>query len=180
MYKGVMKNVSVGMFFLVFALVYLLGASRIASFSPFGNRGLDSKSIPQMLGVLMCVLAALQIVLTVRQNKREAMLRGAPEDTKSRGVRGKPSAAQQESWVAKAPVYGSIGLLVAYVVIYNKLGFILSTTIYLLAATTLLTPAEKRRGKAWFIVSLSIVFTLAVYIVFTKYLTLFLPQGILG
>lgn len=177
MNKNIMKNTGVGIFFIVFALIYLLGTSKITSFSPFGNRGLDSQSIPQMLGALMCALALFQIVLTVQKNKietRAAAGKGETlhENTKERAPGGKAKLS---------PVtLGSVGLLVAYVLVYQKLGFVLSTCAYLLAAITLLTPLEKRGKMMKFIIPFSIVVAFGVYFVFTKYLTLFLPRGILG
>lgn len=173
MNKDIMKNTGVGIFFIVLALVYMLGTSRITSFSPFGNRGLDSQSIPQMLGALMCALALFQVVLTVQKNKRE-MAAAAREDVKA--------GAQEGNWKKKvSPVtLGSIGLLIAYVLVYQRLGFVLSTCAYLFAAITLLTPREKRGKMIKFIVPFSIVVSLSVYFIFTKYLTLFLPRGILG
>lgn len=177
MNKGIMKNTGVAIFFIVFALVYMLGTSRITSFSPFGNRGLDSQSIPQMLGVLMCVLAVLQVAVTVQKNKRD-MLRSAA------GKRGTETgeAAPPVKGISKMNpiVVGSIALLLIYVAIYNKLGFMLSTAFYLITATMLLTPGEKRGRMMVFVIPFSLVMTVAIYYAFTKYLTLFLPRGILG
>lgn len=177
MNKGIMKNTGVAIFFIVFALVYMLGTSRITSFSPFGNRGLDSQSIPQMLGVLMCVLAVLQVAVTIQKNKKDML----------RAVAGKHDAEVMEV-VPPAKgfskinpvVVGSIALLLVYVAIYNKLGFMLSTAFYLITATMLLTPGEKRARMILFIIPFSLLMTVAIYFAFTKYLTLFLPRGILG
>lgn len=179
MNKGIMKNTGVGIFFIMFALIYLLGTSRITSFSPFGNRGLDSQSIPQMLGALMCALALLQVVLTMQKNKREMSAAAekndaAREDAKERVPKG--NGTKKLSPVT----LGSVGLLIAYVLVYQRLGFVLSTCAYLLAAITLLTPPEKRGKMIKFIIPFSIVVSCSVYFIFTKYLTLFLPSGILG
>lgn len=177
MNKGIMKNTGVAIFFIVFALVYMLGTSRITSFSPFGNRGLDSQSIPQMLGVLMCALAALQVIVTIQKNKSD-MRRSASckHDAKTEEA---PPTAKSASKINPV-VVGSIALLIVYVVIYNKLGFILSTAFYLITATMLLTPGEKRGRMMIFVIPFSLVMTVAIYYAFTKYLTLFLPRGVLG
>lgn len=182
MRKDVMKNTGTGIFFIVFSLIYMLGAGRIRSFSPFGSRGLDSQSIPQMLGVLMCALAVSQVALTIQKNKREktAAASAAKEDgTGGVSAEEAPKEKRAEKNNAAA-VWGSIGLLVAYVVVYQRLGFILSTLAYLLSATTLLTPAGKRGKMMFFIVPFSAAVTIFIYYVFTKYLALFLPRGILG
>lgn len=177
MNKGIMKNTKVGLFFIVFSLVYLLGTSRIVSFTPFGNRGLDSKSIPQMLGVLMFVLAAIQIAVTVQQNRRALAASGGSPFAEKKEEK---KAAQSIAKMINPTVAGCIALLILYVLIYARVGFILSTISYLALSIALLTPAEKRKRMMLFIAPFAILFTLAVYVLFTRYLTLFLPSGLLG
>lgn len=179
MNKDIMKDTGVGLFFIMLSLLYLLGTSRITSFSPFGNRGLDSQSVPQMLGALMCVLALFQVILTVQKNKRDISSVARKNDAARENTKGgvqKGKGAKKPSLVT----LGSVGLLIAYVLVYQKLGFVLSTCAYLLAAITLLTPPEKRGKMIKFIIPFSIAVSFSVYFIFTKYLTLFLPRGILG
>jgi len=171
MNKGLLKNTGVGIFFILLALVYMLGTSRIKSFSPFGNRGLDSQSIPQMLGVLMITFSALHVAVTVRQNKRDIAAGRHDKEPEAKAVAPKK---------INPVVWGSIALLIAYAFVYQRLGFLIGTAAYLILATTLLTPPEKRRRMLLFIIPFSIIVTFAVYTIFTKYLTLFLPRGILG
>lgn len=168
MNKGIMKNTGIGIFFILFAHVYLFGTSQIKSFSPFGSRGLDSQSVPQMLGVLMIMLSALHIAVTVHNNRRSMADNGEGESRPKRAKKLNPV------------VLGSIALLIAYILLYQNLGFLLSTFAYLVSVTTLLTPPPKRRRMALFIVPFSAVTACAIYFIFTKYLTLMLPQGILG
>lgn len=183
MNKGLMKNTGVGIFFILFALVYLLGTSHIKSFSPFGNRGLDSQSIPQMLGVLMIALSGLHVAITARQNRREL---AAEADAAEKTPNGAPAEAakqpdlEEDAGKFNPVVWGSIILLIAYAMAYQRLGFLVSTAGYLLLATTLLTPKEDRKRMLLFIVPFSFAVTAAIYIIFTKYLTLFLPRGIWG
>lgn len=176
--KGAMKNSRVGIFFLIFALVYLFGTCRITSFSPFGNRGLDSQSIPRMLGVLMFALAVLQIIITVQHSKLEFKKIASSQQERSCGICWDVSAQGKDANSVKIAIFGTIGMLIAYVTFYNWLGFILSTVLYLIFSITLLTPSCKRRKMVLFIILFSVVFTLAIHSIFTKYLMLLLPQGI--
>lgn len=178
MNKGIMKNTKVGIFFIVLSLIYMLGTSKIVSFTPFGNRGLDSKSIPQMLGILMLVLASLQIAVTVQQNKREIAAPSKKTFVEEEEVEKR--AAQSIINRINPTVAGCIALLLLYVAVYARLGFILSTLGYLIFSIALLTPAEKRKKMMLFIVPFAILFTVAIYALFTRYLTLFLPSGVLG
>lgn len=180
MNKGAMKNMGVGIFFLVFALVYMFGASKIVSFTPFGNRGLDSQSIPQMLGVLMCALAILQLALTALQNKKTLAKKVILQSERQGGTYEKAPPPKKDARDAKIAAIGSIGLLVAYVAVYMRLGFILSTILYLIASVTLLAPPGQRRKMILFVIPFSVIFTFTVYVAFTKYLTLMLPRGMLG
>jgi len=178
MNKGIMKNTGVGIFFILLALAYLSGTSKIVSFTPFGCRGMDSRSIPQMLGVLMLALAVLQVALTAQKNKREAAA-GALKPEERRDICC-GAARRGEKWKTGLMVSYTIALLIAYALMYQKLGFVLSTLLYLLSSTIILTPAEKRKKMTAFIVPFTVVFTALIYILFTKYLTLMLPAGILG
>lgn len=178
MNKGIMKNTKVGIFFIALSLIYMLGTSQIVSFTPFGNRGLDSKSIPQMLGILMLVLASMQIAVTVQQNKRE--IADPCKNSFAEEEKEEKRAAQGIIKRINPTVTGCIALLLLYVVVYSRLGFILSTVGYLVFSIALLTPADKRKKMLLFIVPFAILFTLAVYMLFTRYLTLFLPSGVLG
>ena len=67
------KEIGVGIFFLVFAIAYMAGASTISTFTPFGNRGLDSRSVPELLGILTIILSMThlaQVFLKERKLKR--------------------------------------------------------------------------------------------------------------
>jgi hypothetical protein len=74
----------------------------------------------------------------------------------------------------------SLALLGAYIFLFQKIGFILSTILYLMFSVTLLTPAAKRRRLMPFIVLFSSGVPFLIYFIFTKYLSLILPRGILG
>lgn len=184
------RNMGIGVFFLGASVLYLVGANSISTFSPFGNRGLDSQSIPQMIGIFGCALSILQIVLTRMKMKRQALGKSgssAQVDFVSHcGMNGDNRLSETNETGEKTErersflLFASLGALVVYIFLFQKLGFILSTVLYLLSSATLLTPAKKRSKLSVFIAFFSISFPVLVYIVFTKYLTLFLPKGILG
>jgi hypothetical protein len=68
----------------------------------------------------------------------------------------------------------------AYIFFFTRLGFILSSVLFLLAEISLLIPAEKRKRWAVFIVCFSAGLPVLLYLLFTKPLSMFLPRGLLG
>ena len=71
-------------------------------------------------------------------------------------------------------------LLVLYIGLMKPLGFVITTVFYLIAQMYTLTPREKRtkRNLALFVV-ISLITSLAIYLLFTKVFYLMLPAGIL-
>lgn len=167
MRTDIKKDFAVSLFFAVIAIAYLYGAQNISVFSPFGQQGLDSKSVPRIIGVLTLLLSGVLFVTTLLRHRRQTE---------------NPPATAEAATKKPFPVklVTSIVLLALYIGLYQSLGFILSSIAYLISQSLLLTPAEKRKKWALFIVILSVVFTVGVYVIFSKYLTLFLPSGLLG
>ncbi len=180
------KELWIGIFFLVLSVAYMIGTTTISTFTPFGNRGLDSRSVPLLIGSLVLALASVQIVtiLTKEKKRRAEASLHTTED-----VQGKSEAAEvkQERTIieridAVVPVklVLSFVFLVMYIAAYQTVGFILASTFFLIAESFTLVEKEKRKKWRVFIVVFSIVATLFIYFVFTNYLALFLPKGILG
>lgn len=186
MNKELKKELGVGIFFAALSLAYLLGTTFVSTFTPFGNRGLDSKSVPVLIGGLALVLSASLIISTVSKLKKNHTPALKKEDqvcdsdkvaciTPPKGVEKTKAARSLPIKLVLSVVY-----LVVYFALYQKVGFILSSIFYLLAETFLLTEKTKRKKWALFIILFSIGVTVLIYVVFTRYLTLFLPRGILG
>ena len=74
----------------------------------------------------------------------------------------------------------SLVFLAVYIALYQPLGFILSSIFFLMAESFLLTNKGEVKKWALFIVLFSIGVSIVIYFIFTKYLTLVLPSGILG
>ncbi len=170
MKTDVKKDIAVSLFFMLVAIAYLMGTRSISVFSPFGNQGLDSKSIPIMIGGLMIVFSLMFLAVTLL-NYRKEKASAAPS------VQAQPVASG-----VRIPfkLLASLVLLCLYIVCYQPVGFVISSAAYLILESFLLTPADKRKKWAIFIVLFSIGFTGGIYILFSKYLSLFLPIGILG
>ncbi|MDT4763173.1 tripartite tricarboxylate transporter TctB family protein [Sphaerochaeta sp. PS] len=186
MNKELKKELGVGIFFAALSFAYLLGTTFVSTFSPFGNRGLDSKSVPMLIGGLALVLSASLIISTCikyRQTKATTNLKKEQVcDSDEVVCIAPPDGVEITDKTKKLPVKMvlSVVFLVLYFALYQRIGFILSSIFYLIAEIFLLTEKQKRKKWALFIILFSIGVTVLIYVVFTRYLTLFLPRGILG
>lgn len=166
MKTDVKKDFAVSIFFALLAIAYLYASQNISVFSPFGQQGLDSKSVPRIIGGLMLFFSILLFAITwLRQ-------RHVQEDPTP------PSGREKRRFPKKLVL--SVILLGLYIALYQSLGFILASIAYLVLQSLLLAPAEKRKTWTLFIVILSVVLSATIYLVFSRYLTLMLPPGILG
>ncbi len=186
------REVYIGVFFLVLAVVYIIGTVTISTFTPFGNRGLDSRSIPQLIGVLVIILSIAHIAqVIVRERQVKAILNDNQGTTESKEeVCDEDEVACIDSpkgtIIERIDGFVSIKLilsfiyLIIYIAAYQPIGFILSSTFFLIAESFLLVKKEDRKKWRVFIILFSVGASVLIYFIFTKYLTLFLPSGILG
>ncbi|MDR1935209.1 MAG: tripartite tricarboxylate transporter TctB family protein [Candidatus Accumulibacter sp.] len=163
------QEIGVGIFFFILAALYLAGSLSISSFDPFGNSTLTSKAIPQLIGGLMAVLSIIHIAGNALKLKR----------TQTSNETGKAGGTRFEIGRSGWLMLLSVLFICAYIFLFTRLGFILSTILFLLAEMFLLIPAEKRKRWAIFIVCFSTGLSILLYLLFTK-LSMFLPRGLLG
>lgn len=187
--RDLKKEIGVGIFFLLLSIAYIAGASRISTFTPFGNRGLDSRSVPELLGILTIILSVTHIIQTslkwrkIKKIRRESEVSSAKSCDLEKGASvesPKRTIINRIEDVISVRLLISLIYLAVYIALYQPLGFILSSTFFLMAESFLLTNKDERKKWALFIVIFSIGVSILIYFIFTKYLTLILPNGILG
>lgn len=195
--KNYKKELWIGIVFLALSIAYFIGSFSIATYGGYGNQAVDSKFMPRVLGGLMAVLSILQILITVRKNRKalaEAQSRApepaapapeAPEEIVEETME-EITASNAENFDEDAIMKGSstfsfcviVVLLILYIALFKPLGFILSSIAFLLCSMTFLTPKTKRN---WFwIIGISVVVPVAVYFLFVSGFKLKLPAGILN
>jgi putative tricarboxylic transport membrane protein len=163
------RELGIGIFFLALSCLYLAGSFSISTFNPFGNRGLTSRSIPQLIGGIMAILSFFQIIGSALRTKNHTE-KAPVEEVKERFKFNKYTRRLLISLLS----------ICAYIFFYRHLGFILSSVLFLLAEMFLLTPGENRKRWAAFIICFSIILPIGIYFLFTKLLSLFLPRGLIG
>jgi len=167
------QEIGTGLFFLLLSVFYIGHSFTIKSFDPFGNSFLTSQAIPQVIGGLVVVVSVIHIIISVKKLQREKAL--PIQDTVTQA--GSVSIQFGKSfWMTLVTIL----LIGAYIFCFTRLGFILSSVLYLLPQIFVLTPAEKRKQFAAFIVGVSILTPVGLYFLFTKVLSMFLPRGLLG
>ena len=116
------------------------------------------KTFPILIGVAGLLALGLLIVERLRGKNGDA-------------VSPAGAAAPSRPWA----VVGVVGWTVLYYMVFERLGFVLATIPYLLLLMVFFN-----RGRWVANLSVSLVFTVGVYVVFNRYLQLNLPAGLLG
>lgn len=160
------RDVIGGCLFFIFAAVYYNMALGIHQFSA-GSGMVDSQFMPKVYGILLMILSAIQVLHGVYHIKK-----GDAEEDEGNGL---TVGEQIFSFVT------SFLLLVIYVALLDSVGFIIMSALFITCMTMLLSTKEQRSGKKLLkIVAISVVFSVAVYLIFVQGFGLTLPDGILA
>ena len=168
------RDAKVAIGFIAFAIFYLFMSTKIDSKNMYASGGVSSKTLPTIYGVVMIILAIALFVTSMLKQKAATAVQKESKPVTMVNCFGRQ--------VPRKPLYLSlsIALFAFYAFTYTKLGFVLAGFIYLGCMIMLLTPPERKSKKmlvfGWVF---SCVFIVALYLVFTKVLSMMLPRGIL-
>jgi putative tricarboxylic transport membrane protein len=142
------------------AVGYLAGSFQIRS---YGDAAVDSRFFPQLLGVMLLILSVAQIVLSIKKQRR--------------GENDNASAEQDGEAPSRFNFKVLLTLLVilAYILLVEFLGFVLSSSLFLIVQTRLM--ASKGTWRPVLTIAVSVVFSYAVYRIFVDGFYLILPDG---
>jgi|SRR5690625_885605 len=179
------KEMYSGIFFILLAILYFIGASSIKHYEAFTSGGVNSSTIPKGLAILMFILGLVQSIGAYRKSKDNAGIQESTyKDDDSKGILEKSMEIEEEIIVEGQKNRRSIVLTFVFLIILasliEKIGFIIMSITFLICQMTLLTEKANRRKSLRLIVFLSVVFSVGVYYLFTKGFSLILPTGILG
>ena len=178
--------------FLLVAVIYLILASQITVINVFGVTVVSSATIPRILGVLFLILDIISLVQNLAEFKNTK--RAAEDPCKAEAEKetnenteldvaqalAEAEALEEEAESDKTSIIMTIIALALFALLIEPLGFLISSFIYMVLQSFVLTLKQERKKKAVFIIILSAVFAVAVYLIFTRGLGLMLPKGILG
>ena len=149
----------------LFALAYLAAAFAIPEGS-FSNAAVGPAALPVVIGA---ALAVASLALATRGVLSQAPAEPADEPgAEEEGYDEDPPQSFRRFAVVA-------GMLLAYILLLMPLGYVISTSLFLLGVTMYLD-----RGRPVRNVVFALLFALIVYFVFTNLLAVFLPAGPLG
>jgi putative tricarboxylic transport membrane protein len=148
------KEMAFGIIALLFGVFYLFMTYRIDS-----KPGMvDARTVPKILGFLMVVLGGVQLFETFKLKHAEEEV-GAI-DTKT--------------------VIKTSFLILTYIAIFERAGFLLSTMIFLFLQFEVLAPNQMKERKHHLIyVLIAVLVAIFVYLSFRYGLKIMLPQGLI-
>lgn len=185
---GKYRETLIGIGFFLFGLIYFALSFTIDSYAGYGGSSVvDSKFMPQFVGVLLMILGILQTISAYKALRRQEK-NGQASSQNVQQVQAENESDQinisdyDDDAASRGADNKSLVLIFAFLLIYlalmTVLGFILSTALYLIATMLLLTPKEKRNIPLMLIIT--VVVSVGVYFLFVEGLSLILPAGILG
>ncbi len=178
--------------FLLVAVIYLILASQITVINVFGVTVVSSATIPRILGVLLLILDIISLFQNLAGFKKakgavkDPLQEVGEKETVENGeldvaqALAEAEALEEDADSDKMSIVLTIASLAVFSALIQPLGFLISSFIYMVLQSFILTLKEERKKKAVFIIILSAVFSVAVYLIFTRGLGLMLPKGILG
>jgi len=161
-----LKCILPGVIFLLFSILILVEKSNIKIVS---RSKVSSAVFPGMIGWAMAALSVCLILCELKSMSEKEL---TEEST----------LPQEEISIKKGEmlvVIGTFFLIILYISLLNKIGFICSTFMYLFGQTMVL--AKPKQRKYWYLLLLMSLFIAAViYYVFYYGFSLMLPAGIWG
>lgn len=159
------QNAVIGALTIAFAAFMLAAAGKIAVIKSSVTAIDNAAFLPRIVFGTLIVIGLLFIVMGVREApaKRKTVPAGEELETMSHGV---------------LRSIGALLMLAVYIICFSRLGFVISSIVFLFALMTYMTKKEDRKYVLFGIISVAL--TLIVYFCFKKFLYIYLPNGILG
>lgn len=150
----------------IFSILYLIETSSIKIFGGAGTAGVNAQTVPHLWGGCLLALSLILIVRSIYKFKTQKKTMPGP---------GALQIIKEHREVAYTFI-----LLILYAALMKPVGFILTSIVYVFLQIWVLTPIEKRCRKVKIMAGgLALFFSISLYFVFTRYLMVMLPPGIL-
>jgi hypothetical protein len=149
-----------GSVLLLFSAVLFIGAQRVKTLAV---SSIGSGFFPSVVAMLLAITSIAIIIGGVAQARK------SDSTTEKTKAEDKPRV-----W----GVIGTFALMAFYAILLPKLGFLITTTVYLFVQINILSPNESRKQILFGIIS--VVTSVVIYYTFVKVFHLMLPAGILG
>jgi putative tricarboxylic transport membrane protein len=152
------------LFFLTLAVAYFIASLGVEIKDPYGGASL----VPKLCAIVVA-LASLKILYDgIKQYHKSA---GKAPSRKRRDA-DEEGEDQPSDYVRVTLTFAS---LILYALLFQVIGFMAATVLYMISQMLLLAPKNKKPYITAIVVSL--VFSGAIYLVFTKLFWIMLPTG---
>ena len=162
------KNLYAGLSLMIFSAAYLALSLDIKPFTGAGATPLDSTFVPRLWGVCLFLLSAALTVRGWREFKKNKEEGGAAD--------AKADQAGPKKQYRKVAL--TFLLIAIYILLLEKIGFILMSALFMFTLALVLSP----KGKVKPVTAAIVAVVAAVFIdyLFVVLLHVLLPTGILG
>ena len=156
------KDILISALFIIFGIGMAVYSTRYRNSSTF-ETDVGSNFVPMLCSLGIAILSAIHMIDAFLD--RDPAYSAEPEKT---------TAARSDLLRGAA----TIGLLLAYVACFRKIGFLVSSIVYLFLQLMVFSPRDKRR---WILNAvLAVVLPTVIYVLFVHVMNYMLPPGILG
>ena len=153
------KEIGSGVIFFLIAVALYAGSYAIVVTT---NDAMGPQFFPRTVAICMGILAMAQVASGLKKERKEQ------------------GSGERSGFNIRAAA--TIGILFAYALLVQTVGFIIMTAVYLLAQILLLLPEKRlRSGKGILVTAaVSVVTPILIYELFYRAFSIFLPTGLLG
>lgn len=155
------NELTLGIIIAAIGLIYLLLTKTVPKKS-VADAVVDARTLPFILSSMLLFLGAIQIGVGIKKAKDQK------EEEKSAEKEEKPSY----STVVKTMI-----VILVYVALLSRLGFLVMTAICLFLQFIILTPVDKKKNYILY-AGIAVISSVVIYTAFRNGLNLMLPQGI--
>lgn len=158
------QNIVIGTIVIVFSALMLFQSSKIRV-DKFSSSVVDNAAfMPRLIFAILILCGFVLIVMGIHdiRKNREKLLEGEALEKVSRET---------------LRSLGALCILLAYILCFKPVGFVISSILFLVAMMFYMTKKEDRKPVLFIIIA--VVMTLVVYFCFQKFLYIYLPNGIL-
>ncbi len=148
-------NLIAGLGAILLGVLYSVQAMTMRAAS-LGNP-MAPKILPLMLGGLMILFGISQTIQAYKQT----------------GFKLRIKKGTATDWYVNQKILWTCGMAIMYALLFNRLGYVLSTIVFLGGILTLFSGREKWQRTA----TVAVTFSVLIFVVFTKFLGIILPPG---
>jgi len=126
---------------------------------------IDATFVPFLLSGSIYILGIIQTVSSLPKQKKQSVSKTEQKDSSTQKV-------------DTATVIKTIILIVIYIALLDKIGFVIMSAVYLFAQFIVLTPVSKKRNYLLYAI-VAISSSVIIYVIFRYVFDLMLPGGLL-